>query len=449
MFTAVSAWYLLLLAVPVLLLGEWLVRRITFFSRFNIPAPVVGGLAIALLVWIGNYSGGFPYKFVTKVDDRWWTWLVTPQADWLYQQPKQDIHRTLLVGFFTCIGLNASWSLVRRGGWQVITFLGIGTVLAILQNVCGVLLAKMLGVSPLLGVVCGALTLTGGHATALGFAADIEKAGLAGANVLGAAAATFGLIAGGLIGGPLAVWLIRKNRLQSAAPRTTHLESGDSSASGFLPDVRTLIGYGASALGLILLLLACIKVGTEFSAEIQKIKLPFPGFRIVDGKSTFSFAPTQIIFPVYMGAMLLGVFIRNLCDLANPRWLNSEAIDTLSSVLLGIFLSVAMMSLNFMDLASVALPMLVILAVQVVLMAAFAWLITFRFMGRDYEAAVMTSGHCGFGLGSTVNAVANMKSLVETFGPAPRAFLVVPIVGAFLLDFINAANITYFINAVK
>ena len=150
-----------------------------------------------------------------------------------------------------------------------------------------------------------------------------------------------------------------------------------------------------------------------------------------------------------MGAMLLGVLVRNAVDLSGVRWIDTEIVDTLGSVALRVFLAVAMMSLNLMELSGAAMPMLVILSVQVVIMLLFAWFITFRVMGRDLDAAVMAGGHCGFGMGATPNAVANMKSLVETFGPAPRAFLVVPIVGGFLIDFLNAMNITFFINLVK
>jgi len=176
------------------------------------------------------------------------------------------------------------------------------------------------------------------------------------------------------------------------------------------------------------LLLVCVKLGAWVSYFIQL---------------------TNITFPVYIGAMLLGVIVRNVVDLSGGRWIQTEIIDTLASVTLGIFLAIAMMSLNLIELASAAVPMLIILAVQVTVMGLFAWFITFRVMGRDFDAAIMAGGHCGFGLGATPNAVANMKALVERFGPAPRAFLVVPIVGAFLIDFLNATNITIFLNLIK
>ncbi len=423
----IPAWLAVALAIPVLLLGEFLVRRIQLLSRFNIPAPVVGGLLISLVVLGGNVAGWFAAKFETGVSAQWWTWLVLTEPEWI-KAPSKNVNLPFLVAFFTCIGLNASWSLVRKSSLQVLVFLGIASVLAVVQNLIGVGLAKLLGVSPLLGLVCGSVTMTGGHGTALGFAADLEKAGLANAAVVGVAAATFGLVTGGLIGGPLGGALILKRGLKPNVAAQTHLESGQAGASGIIPDLKALAGFGKSFFVHLLLLLVVIKLGAWVSFAIQQ---------------------TKITFPVYMGAMLLGVVTRNVLELAGARWVKTEIIDTLASVALGIFLAIAMMSLNLIELANAAVPMLIILAVQVLVMALFAWLITFRVMGRDFDGAVMAGGHCGFGLGATPNAVANMKALVERFGPAPRAFLVLPIVGAFLIDFVNAMNITAFLNLLK
>jgi len=423
----ISAWSAVVLAIPVLLLGEFLVKRIGLLSRFNIPAPVVGGLLISLLVLGGNLSGLASAKFETNVTAPWWTWLVTTETEWA-KTPAKNVNLPFLVAFFTCIGLNASWMLVKRGSVQVLLFWLLAGGLAILQNGLGVALAKVLGVSPLLGLMCGSVSMTGGHGTALGFAGDLERAGLPSASVVGVAAATFGLVAGGLLGGPIGGQLIRRRNLNPAVSAQTHLESGQSAEPGILPDLRNLAGFGRQFLIHLLLLLACVKIGAWVSYFIQQ---------------------TQITFPVYIGAMLLGVVVRNVVDLSGARWIRTEIIDTLASVTLGIFLAIAMMSLNLIELASAAVPMLIILAVQVTVMALFAWFITFRVMGRDFDAAVMAGGHCGFGLGATPNAVANMKALVERFGPAPRAFLVVPIVGAFLIDFLNATNITIFLNLLK
>lgn len=423
----ISGWQLLLIAIPVLMCGEWLVRRVPFLSRFNVPAPVASGLLISLLVLLANVTDLATVKLATKVDQKWWTWLVTTEIDWA-NKPKVDIFRPFQVAFFTCIGLNASWALAKRGGIIAIIFVAIGAGFALLQNIVGLGLAELLGVQPLLGVVCGAVTLTGGHSTAMGFADELQKAGLKNAGEIGVAAATFGLVAGGLLGGLLGGALIRRHNLKSTASPKTHLEMGQSGDTGILQDFRALGSFGKTFVLHLLLLLLCIKLGAWVSYGIQQLK---------------------ISFPIYMGAMLLGVIIRNVLEVSGIQWIKTEVIDVLGSVSLGVFLAVAMMSLNLIDLASVALPMLMILTVQVIVMAVFAWFVTFRLLGRDFEAAVMAGGHCGFGLGATSNAVASMKTLVENFGPAPKAFLVVPIVGGFLIDFPNAMVITLFINFAK
>lgn len=422
----ISPWLAIIFAIPVLLLGEWLVRRVGVLARFNIPAPVASGLLISFAILLFNLAGG-DLKFITKTDAAWWTWLVTTEIEW-QNRPALDVNRPFLVAFFTCIGLNASWALVKKGSVQVVLFLALAGVLAICQNVIGVGLAKLLGVSPLLGLVCGSVAMSGGHGTALGFAAELEKAGLPAAGVVGVAAATFGLVCGGLIGGPIGGGLIRKFGLKSTAGSHVHLEAGGTAPGGILGDLKSLGAAGKIFVVHLVLLLACVKLGTWVSFFIQK---------------------TGIVFPVYIGAMLLGVFVRNAVELSGGRWIKTEIVDTLASVTLGVFLAIAMMSLNLIELASAAGPMLMILAAQVTVMALFARFITFRVMGGDFDAAIMAGGHCGFGLGATPNAVANMKALVERFGPAPRAFLVLPIVGAFLIDFVNATNITIFLNFLK
>jgi len=408
------------------LLGEFLVRRVRVLARFNIPAPVVSGLLLSLLVLALNLAGG-DVKFLTKTAASWWTWLISIEPEWV-NKPSLDVHRPFLVAFFTCIGLNASWTLVKRGSLGLLVFLLLSGVLAVAQNLLGVPLAKLLGESPLLGLVCGSLTLTGGVGTALGFAPELEKAGLANAAVVSVAAATFGLVAGGLIGGPLGGWLVRKHDLKSDAPAATHLEAGQTGEAGIFQDFHSLAGYRGNFVVHVIVLLLCIKLGAWLS---------------------FFITQTKLVFPVYMGALLLGVVVRNVADTFTPGWIKAEIVDTLASISLGVFLVVAMMSLNLLDLANTALPMLLILIAQVVFMALFAWLLTFRFMGRDYDAAVMCAGQIGFGLGATPNAVANMKALVERYGPSPRAFLLVPVVGGFLIDLINSLNITAFLNFLK
>lgn len=422
-----SAWLTVLLAVPVLLLGEWLVRRVAFLSRFNIPAPVVGGLLVALVMLGVSLAHGATVKFSNTVTAPWWTWITAVDPVW-WKNPAGKVNQPFLVAFFTCIGLNASWRFLRQGSWPMLIFLALSTFLAVAQNLVGVPLAKLLGESPMLGLVCGSLTLAGGIGTALGFESELTKAGFANAGAVSVAAATFGLVAGGLMGGPLGGWLIRKHHLKSDAAKEVHLEAGASGASGILSDLKELFGFRKSFVLHLLVLLACLKAGAWISYFIQN---------------------TGITFPVYMGALMLGVVVRNGADIFFDGAIQTEIVDALAAVTLGLFLAITMMGLNLADLANTALPMLVILTAQVILMGLFALFVTFPLMGRTYDAAVMSAGQIGFSLGATPNAVANMKAIVEQYGPSPRAFLVVPVVGGFLIDFLNALNITVFLNWLK
>lgn len=425
MSVTINPWLLLAFAVPVLLSGEFLIKRIPVLARFNIPVPVVGGLAVALVILIFSVSGLGAVALETRVTARWWTWLVTTAEEWA-ATPTVDVNRPFLVAFFTCIGLNASWQIARRGSWQILIFLAVASVLAALQNVVGVGVAALLGASPLLGLICGSVTMTGGHGTAAGFADVITRAGFPNATVFGAAAATFGLVFGGLIGGPIAGRLIRRHRLgPSSGASPDAVEDAGRGEADFLGNIRKMFGFGRIFLWHLLVLLFCLKAGASVSAFIRE---------------------SGITFPVYIGSMLMGVLIRNILDLAGKLWIRTEVVDTMNAVFLGIFLAVALMSVQLQQLAAAALPMLIILSVQVAVMAVFAYIVTFRAMGGDYDGAVMAGGHCGFGLGATPNAVANMEALVERFGPSPRAFLVIPLTGGFLIDFVNALVITVTLN---
>jgi ESS family glutamate:Na+ symporter len=424
---SLPAWLPVLLAVPVLLLGERLNRRVPALARFNIPAPVTGGLLVSLALLLAGLAMSAPLQMASKVTARWWTWLVTIEPEWM-DAPARSVTMPMLVAFFTCIGLNASREVLRRGGSQVLLFLLLGTGLAVLQNVVGVVLATLLGADPLLGLVSGSISMTGGHGTALGFAPVLEQQGLAGAGALGAAAATMGLVAGGLLGGPIGIWMVRRHRLRAIAAAGVQPEAGAAGEAGILRDLVSLGSGGWTALWHLLLVLACVKAGAWVSHFMEL---------------------TGIRFPPHIGAMVVGVAVRNALDAAGWRRIRGETVDLIASVMLAFFLTVAMMSLNLMEVGGAAVPMLVILVAQVALMGVFAAAVTYRLMGRDYDAAVMAAGHCGFGLGATPNAVANMKSLVDRLGPAPRAFLVLPLVGAVLIDFANALNVTLFLNLLR
>ncbi len=420
----ISPWFLVLLAVPVLVLGDFLLKKIPVLARFHIPSPVVSGLLISLIVLFINLAGQ-PLNLTSGVDEKWWSWLVTIEPRWV-EGPTVGVHTPFLIAFFTCIGLNATWLLLKKGGLQVALFLGIATVLAVFQNAIGIGMAWLLGENPILGMACGSVAMTGGHGTALGFADEFAALGLEGASTILVASATFGLVSGGLIGGPIGGAILKRRNLRSTASRKIHLEGSEiTEGTGILCDLRAFWSVRKKSFLHLLVVLACIKGGAWLGFAIEQ---------------------TGLTFPAYIGAMLLGLTVRNVLDLAGFRWLDTEIIENLSSIFLGLFLAMMLMSLNLIELAGAALPMLIILAVQVAFVGAFAAFVTFRVMGKDYDAAIMSSGHCGFGLGATPNAVANMKQLVERFGPAPRAFLVLPIVGAFLIDFTNVLNITFFLN---
>jgi ESS family glutamate:Na+ symporter len=429
----IGAWWVLALSLPVLWTGEFLVRRIAWFARFNIPVPVVGGLAVALLILLGKISGWGSITLELGIHERWWNWVIVPEP-LLFggEPPTENVYQPFMFGFFTCVGLNASWNHAKRGSWPLLVFLLLVTILAVVQMIAGLGLTKVLGVSPLLGLSCGAISMSGGHATSSAFSPLLAEAGLDGAVTIGLAAATFGLVAGGLVGGPVGSMLIRSKNLQTSDSAVLSQHASRSRPTTFLNQIIFLGRGGWVTLGHVGALLLCMKLGSWVSHGIEMIE--------VGGQ--------PLTFPGYIGAMIVGIVLRNTLDVLAPQRFKSELFTSLMFVLLGIFLAVAMMSLDLIQLAGVALPMLVILGFQVVLMALFAYFVTFRFMGGDFDAAVIAGGHCGFALGATPNAVANMESLVKSFGPSQKSFLVVPLVGGFLFDFTNALVITISINIV-
>ncbi|QQR89711.1 MAG: sodium/glutamate symporter [Myxococcales bacterium] len=424
----ISPWILLVLAVPVLLLGEQFVKRIRVLNRFNIPAPVVGGLFVCVLILAANLMG-LDITLEQKIQVPWWNWLVLTETQ-LFDNPSVDMIRPFLVAFFVCIGLNASWGLVKQASWQLPLFCLLAGGLTIVQNLTGIVAATALGESPLLGLLCGSISLTGGHGTAIGFSDVIVEAGYSSASVVGVAAATFGLVAAGLLGGPVGGRLLKKNKLEADKDPNSDSEEStgqEETTTGFFYEVGQLHSSGQRAVFHLIIVVLCIKAGAWVSAGIEAVGLTFP---------------------VYIGAMIVGVITRNVIYFIKPDLIQTWLVDLLASVFLGIFLSMAMMGLNLIELANAAGPMLIILGLQVLVMGLYAYFITFRVMGKDYDAAVMAAGHCGFGLGATPAAVANMKAITEKFGPAPRAFLVLPLVGAFLIDFINSLVILGYLNFV-
>jgi ESS family glutamate:Na+ symporter len=392
------------LAGLMLFVGYGLKRRVPPLTRYNIPAPVVGGLPVAALL-----------ALVHAMD---WP---SPVFDTTLQTPLQNT-------FFASIGFGASLLVLRRGGPLVAIMMVVASLAAVLQNVVGGATAALLGEHPLMGVLAGSTTLTGGPATGLAFAPLFEAAGVEGAATLAVSAAMAGIICGGLLGGPIATYLLQRRPrwipVQGASEPLTHLVEERTAE----PLETAPAGEDVQAYGLVkhlVLLTVSVGAGAWVSAGIEGA-----GLRL----------------PAYIGAMIVAACVRNLDDRTGLIGISQRTMDDLGEVALTLFLVMALMTLRLWELAGVVVPLFVILTMQVALVAALCvWAIP-RVMGRDYDAVVMAGGFCGFMLGTTANAMANMGALVERYGPAPKAYLVVPLVGAFGIDFINGLLITATIN---
>jgi len=398
----------LALAAVILFIGYGVRRRVGVLNRYNIPAPVIGGFLFAAAALALRLQGVVAFEFDTT--------LQTP----------------LMIAFFTTIGLGASLALLKVGGPQVLLFWALASALAAVQDGVGVLLAKGLGVHPFLGLIAGSITMTGGHGTGAAFGKLMEEQyAFSGAVTLAMAAATFGLVSGGLIGGPVATALIGRHRLKTPGRGAGAAASPQIEAMGLESEIDTEAAGEAPTAYTLLKTLTVILVAMWAGSLLSR------------------WLGQYVTLPAYIWAMIIAAVIRNGDEVVRRVRLDQRVVDDLGTIALSLFLAMALMSLKLWELLDLAVPMLVILTVQVTMMAAFAYFVTFRVMGRDYDAAVMAGGHCGFGLGATPNAVANMEAIVERFGSAPRAFLVVPMVGAFFIDFTNALIITAYINLVR
>jgi ESS family glutamate:Na+ symporter len=388
----ISGYGTLVAASLVLLLGRVLVEKTAPLKAFTIPEPVAGGLLVALLMLLAQQVAGVTVKFDTS--------LQTP----------------LMLAFFATIGLSANLASLKAGGSVMFKFLFVVLGLLLMQNVIGISLAKLLGIEAHLGLLASSITLSGGHGTGAAWSSVFtEKFGIAGATELAMACATFGLILGGLIGGPVAKLLMRKVQ----APGTEH----NQAPTGFEePQANRLITVNSfiESLALIALSLA----GGQMLAE--------------------ALSGTAFELPTFVCVLFNGVLLRNI--LAGLGWYQvfEREISVLGNVSLALFLAMALMSLRLWELAHLALPILLILAVQTAAMAAYAIFVTFRIMGKNYDAVVLAAGHCGFGLGATPTAIANMQAVTHRFGPSHLAFIVVPMVGAFFIDIANAIVIKLF-----
>ena len=404
---AVDPYYTLIVATLVLLVGRLMVDRIKFLQDFNIPEPVAGGLLAAVIIYILHVSTGVSFAFDKGLQD------------------------SFMLIFFSSIGLSADFSRLKAGGVGLVLFLLVVSAFIVVQNVVGVGLAGALGLDPIIGLVTGSITLTGGHGTAGAWGKVLEEQHhIVGATDLGMASATFGLVLGGLIGGPVARKLVNKMGMKPSAKAAQLHDTADTAIDDVFEHAhqRRLITANA-AVETMALFAACL----AFSALMTTPEVK-------------SFLPSWFTLPQFVWALLFGVLLRNFLTSAFKVNMFDRAIDVFGNASLSIFLGIALLNLKLWQLLDLALPMLIILAVQTAIMALYAYFVTYRFMGKDYDAAVLAAGHCGFGLGATPTAVANMQSVTERFGPSHKAFLIVPMVGAFFIDFVNAFILTGFVN---
>ncbi len=386
------------LVTVVFYLGTYLRKKVKFLSKYCIPAPVIGGLLFALVI------------LFLKLTD-----LATIALD-------TTLQNLFMTTFFASVGFTASFKILKNGGIKVAMFLGIAILLIISQNVVGATLAKLFNLEPLLGLCTGSISMIGGHGTAGSFGPLLEELGINGATTVSFAAATFGLVMGSFIGGFVAKNLIENYKLK------TPKESKDNSIplSDFHEDNQAVLCHHKLMKASAYLFFA-MGVGSIISKFIQD---------------------TGLTFPSYIGAMIAAAIIRNVCDIRKQE-IEEKEIEVIGNISLSYFLCIALMGLRLWELFDLALPLVVMLLAQSVLMVIFAYFITFRVMGKDYDAAVFASASCGFGMGATPNAVANMDALSAKFGFAPTPYFVVPIVGALFVDFVNSAVITLFINILR
>lgn len=368
------------LAVALFALGTYLINKVGFLKRFCIPAPVIGGLLFAAVATLLKTTGTLEISLDTSLQS------------------------LFMITFFTTVGLGASFKLVKLGGKLLIIYWLACGVLALMQNVIGVSLASLMGIHPLIGMMVGAVSMEGGHGSAAAFGQTLEDLGISSAMTIGAAAATCGLVAGGLIGGPIVKYLVSKYNLTPDDQETTEVEFENKD------EQITTDSFFTQVLLITFSMAAGTYVGDLFSEA------------------------TGFVLPGYVGAMFVAVFVRNIMDKIKPNAINMKSISLIGDITLGIFLSMALMSVKLWEIADLALPLFVIVFVQVLFIVVFSIFVLFKLFGKNYDAAVMVAGFVGHGLGATPNAMANMSAVTQRYGPSKKALLIVPIVGAFLID---------------
>ncbi|MBP3946488.1 sodium/glutamate symporter [Psychrobacter sp. K31L] len=413
-----NGYYTLILATLVLLLGRFLVKRVKFLEDFNIPEPVAGGLVAAIIVYILNMVWGYSFNF------------------------HQGLQTATMLMFFASIGLSADFGRLKAGGTPLLIFTVVVSVFIILQDIVGVAMASALGLDPLLGLVTGSIALTGGHGTAGAWGITLEEDyGVVGATTLGIAVATYGLVAGGIVGGPVARRLINRLGLNPtpANPHPSDIEKVAGAQSLYStkhdednahsdkeiferPDSMRFITASST-----IETLALFAAALAF-AEVMTL--------VAEG--------TWFELPTFVWALAGGVIIRNVLTMVFNFDMFDRSIDVFGNASLSLFLAMALLSLKLWQLTDLAGPVLIILLVQTVIMIIYVYFITFKVMGKNYDAAVLSAGHCGFGMGATPTAIANMQAVTDRYLPSPKAFLIVPMVGAFFVDIVNATVLQIF-----
>lgn len=393
-----------------LVLGMCLTRRVKWLQRFCIPSPV---------------SGGIVFSVVSLMLYKLWN------VELVFDGTLKDV---FMLVFFTSVGFQSNLKVLRRGGSTLLLMLGVLAFIIVVQNVLPLGIAWIMGVNPLVGMAAGSISMAGGHGTAGGFSAVLEGMGLSGAGTIAMAAATFGLIMGSVTGGPLAERLIRTKLTAE------HLEPKDYEVD---PAMAGLESDEASPAG------RAKHISSNEQEFQQYAKATYALLIVVAAGSLMSWLlqQTGVTFPTYFGALIVAAIVRNVAEACKltPK-MELDKIVSVGNICLSVFLGMAMVSLKLWELESLALPLVVMLVAQVVAMALIAYFVAFNILGRDYDAAVLVAGICGFGLGATPNAMANMSAVCYKYHYSVKPFLIVPIIGAMFVDLINTGFITMFLN---
>ena len=401
-------------AIIVFYIGKLIRSKVKFFQTFCVPAPVIGGFLFAIIRFLLQLGGICTFEF------------------------DQTLKDPFMMVFFTSIGVGADPETLKKGGKGFILFVLVSTVLVIFQDAIGLVLSQVTGVDSLLGLICGSVTMVGGHGSAGAWGTTFEEQGLVNASTFGMAAATFGVIMGSLIGGPIGSTLIRKHKLASPLDKNGSnidvLENLEKNNAG--ESYKKVVPLEALDF---IKVLGLIFVSVGLGAILQ-----------VFIKEHVSIMGNPLSLPAYVTAMILaGIFVNTIGKKGSKWAVDDRANSICGDVGLNVFLVMALIDINLLDLKEVAGPMLVILFAQTIFMAFYAYFINYWVMGRDYDAAVLSGGICGFGMGATYNALANMDSITERFGPSPKAYFILPMVGAFAIDIINSFFITVFLNVAQ